>query len=257
MKRLGAVLFLALALAGCKDRNPVATVTPPDEPKEAVAEPIKEEPPSLSMPSVPRLADAPRALIVYYEVDSRSAYERIYKWPTWPKGYSGVTVGIGDDLRYKTAARIMKDWAALPDDRAQRLSTVAGLGGTSARDALPTVKNVEVPWGIANDVFDEVDTPNLVASTKSAFPGVENLRENAFGSLVSLVYNRGADMGVAGDNRVDMRTIRKLVPKKDYAGIAAALRNMPVTMYAVWTRQGVYNGLKARCEAQAVLVETP
>jgi GH24 family phage-related lysozyme (muramidase) len=56
-----------------------------------------------------------------------------------------------------------------------------------------------------------------------------------------------------GANRSEMREIRTLVPKKDYAGIAQQLRKM----VRVWAGTSVQRGLTRRRFAEAKLVETP
>ena len=56
---------------------------------------------------------------------------------------------------------------------------------------------------------------------------------------------------MTGDSRLEMRSIRDLVPKKDYRGIADQLRKMK----RIWEGKGL-DGLIARREAEAKLVET-
>ncbi len=50
-------------------------------------------------------------LIVSHEVTSRPVYEKKYIHPEWPGVQSGLTVGVGYDLGYNTAADIHNDWS--------------------------------------------------------------------------------------------------------------------------------------------------
>ena len=47
---------------------------------------------------------------------------------------------------------------------------------------------------------------NKIKETLKAFPGANELHPDAFGALVSLVFNRGA--AVTGKNREEMKNIR-------------------------------------------------
>src|SRR5262245_51259355 len=53
------------------------------------------------------------AFIAREEVSSRAAYKATYHRPTWPGGESGITIGIGYDLRMQTARQFDTDWHGL------------------------------------------------------------------------------------------------------------------------------------------------
>lgn len=55
---------------------------------------------------------------------------------------------------------------------------------------------------------------------------------------------------MSGDNRLEMRNIRLLVPKKDYKGIAEEIRKMK----RIWVGKNM-DGLLRRRDAEANLVE--
>ena len=193
------------------------------------------------------ISKASRDLIVEFEITSEAYYLRHYLHPEWPEGASGITIGIGYDLGYSTKQRVAKDWHMLSD--VKRLEAVTGFSGLKARNLLYTVKDVVVPLLDANEVFDNVTLIEEMALTVRTFPGADDLRPNAFGALVSLIYNRGSSL--VGDRRREMRNIKALVPKKDYAGIAQELRDMK----RIW--RGTTPGLVRRREAEAKLVEIP
>src|SRR5215471_16818785 len=49
-------------------------------------------------------------LIVMLEVTNQATYERSYSRPTWPRGASGVTIGIGYDVGYVSKNLLWDDW---------------------------------------------------------------------------------------------------------------------------------------------------
>lgn len=193
-------------------------------------------------------------LIAYAEVGtvSEAYYMRSrIRFPEWPGGTSGVTWGIGYDSGYNTPSAVLRDWHKISE--VERLASVAGYKGQQARARLTTVNDILIPWKTAVEVFDNTTIPRFYQLMLRTFPGAERLDMDAQGALTSMIYNRGGSL--VGDSRVDLRTIAKLVPRKDYKGIAGALRNMNVTMGPTWRRQGVYEGLSKRREAEAKMVE--
>jgi len=197
------------------------------------------------------LNDASMKLILDFEVGGGEQYynKQGLKHPIWPGAASGVTIGVGYDVGYNSTATIRSDWGAQLDDATvTRLCSVAGKTGQTAKAALPSVKDIVVPWPAALAVYEAVTIPKFVAQTRTAFPGYDNLDPNCQGALVSLVFNRGGSM--KGDRRVEMRAIRDLVPQKDYAGIAQQLRNMK----RLWKGTDIEKGMNRRRDAEADLV---
>ena len=58
---------------------------------------------------------SPRALdmITRLEISSPSVYTERDSRPIWPKGMSGVTIGIGYDLRFANKTLLTRDWGSL------------------------------------------------------------------------------------------------------------------------------------------------
>jgi GH24 family phage-related lysozyme (muramidase) len=175
-----------------------------------------------------------------------------YRHPEWPGGSSGVTIGIGWDCGYNTADTILRVWRKSGDKL--RLVECAGIRGVPAKSKAREVKDIVIPWTMANDVFQEDTVPRFYQQMKRAFPGVEDLDPVAQGAILSVVFNRGPSL--VGDSRVDMREIARYVPSKNYYKISNAIRHMNVTMGTTWKRQGVYEGLSKRRIAEAELVES-
>lgn len=196
------------------------------------------------------LNEASLDLILRFEVGGGAPYyNRFLHAPTWPQGESGVTIGVGYDLGYNSRDDVARDWGGqLPEDILQRLVPCCGLKGQAAAAAVPGVKGIDVPWDAALAVFEDRTIPRYWALACKAFPGLAALSGNCQGALTSLVFNRGTSMN--GDSRAEMRAIRDLVPKADYAGIAAQLR----AMKRIWRGLPIEAGMARRRDAEAGLV---
>ena len=192
-------------------------------------------------------------LIVESEISGEAVYNKSYKNPTWPKGSSGVTIGIGYDLGYESVATIDKDWSGLLSaGDVVKLKAVAGLTGAAAQNALSKntadINSVSVSYDAAKSVFYMRSMPGYAKQTKNIYPGVEALPPDAQAALLSLIYNRGTDL--KGDRRMEMKNIVALVANGDLAGIAAQFRSMK----RLWTT-AANKGLVIRREKEAVLAE--
>lgn len=221
---------LLAAQAALADLSPVL---PPPEPRDAAC----------------RRAAA--ALTLRWEVTSPAFFKKRLRYPIWPGGASGVTWGIGYDGGHQTRAVIVDDW--LDHSGAERLGGSAGITGRAAQTALPRFGDIPTEFDHASRVFEERSLVEYERRTERAFrDGFTDLRPNACGALVSLVYNRGTAM--SGDSRREMRNLRdNCIPKQDYACIASEIRSMK----RLWRGTVNENGLSARREAEAILTETP
>lgn len=191
-------------------------------------------------------------LILEYEVGGgRSYYEKLLSHPTWPGGASGTTLAIGVDCGYYTPNELEKIFYFLPANQLDAIKNASGKTGQAGKDYVRQIKplNITVSWDQAIKIFNELTWPKFAKLAEHTFPGVDQLCDNAYGALVSLIFNRGGSL--SGSSRAEMRTIRELVPKKDYRGIAEELRSMK----RIWEGKGL-DGLLARREAEARLVET-
>jgi hypothetical protein len=189
-------------------------------------------------------------LIIKHEVGGGEAYyNKALKKPCYPGGASGVTIGVGYDLGYNTEDQFTSDWGkVLTGDIFARLSKCLGAKSSAAKSLIPSVKDIEIPWESALKVFKESTLPRFVNETLKAFPGANELHPDAFGALVSLVFNRGA--AVTGKNREEMKNIRGLIASKNYAAIAKEITNMK----RIWVGKGL-DGLLRRRDEEAALVK--
>jgi hypothetical protein len=161
-----------------------------------------------------RVTPAAFDLIVRFETGGQAYYEGHYKSaPCWPGGQSGVTIGCGYDLGYET--RFIEDWFHhFTDDELQRLIRCLGKRGSVARQALSGVRDIKIPWLVAIEFFNEHSLPQEIRKTLTTFPGAaEQLSANAFGALVSLVFNRGTEIS-DDPRRTEMKAIRTALGKR-------------------------------------------
>lgn len=196
---------------------------------------------------------SPKALqlILDYEVGGgEDYYNKFLQRPTWPGAFSGVTIGIGYDLGYHTLEQFKSDWSdKLPPIQINRLTPMIGVKGKAARGYLSGVRDIHIPWAAALQVFESKTIPKYINQAQHAYPGIDDLKPDAFGALVSLIFNRGNSL--EGKRRLEMLAIKSMVPRKDYKGIATELRKMK----RLWLNAGV-DGLIKRREEEASLVES-
>ena len=160
-------------------------------------------------------------LIVTSEISSEAYYNKKLKHPVWPGGASGVTIGIGYDLGYCSAAQLRRDWGGkISDADVKALEKVCRLKGEDARTkvTLQSIRAVTVPLKSARQVFYSASLPNYAAKCLQAYPGVENLPADSQSAILSLVFNRGASK--SGSRRREMNAITDLVANGDLDGIA-------------------------------------
>lgn len=198
---------------------------------------------------VARLSPKSLDLILEHEVGGGERYyNRALKHPTYPGGASGVTIGIGYDLGYNTLSQFKKDWGnKLPASDFNRLSKFIGIKRASS--AARKVRDITIAWEHSLEVFETSTIPRFIKYTLNAWPGADELAPDAFGALVSIVFNRGASL--SGSRRQEMKSIRAHVKNKDLKSIAMEIRSMK----RLWVGKGL-DGLLRRREDEAKLVES-
>ncbi|MGA1367444.1 MAG: peptidoglycan-binding protein [Blastocatellia bacterium] len=187
-------------------------------------------------------------LIVEFEISSQEHYERRLVRPTWPGGESGVTIGIGYDLGFATRAQIRSDWRELPEKVVERLVVASRVTGTKARDLVPSLRDLRIPFAIAKGVFYTRSLVQYAVATRRVYPGVEFLPADTQSMMLSLVFNRGTKL--TGPTRKEMQELVPLVKDGDLPGMAAQFRSMK----RIWQGAGL-TGLLVRREKEAVLIE--
>lgn len=191
-------------------------------------------------------------LIVEFEVGGEKCYD---KHPEWPEGQSGVTIGIGYDIGMCRRDKFISDWAALPTDVLNRLSNCTGVTGYKAKLLCDKLKDISVPYEMAMLVFSNVTLQEEINKTKKTFEGaVDKLSPDAFGALVSLIYNRGTSL--AGTRRVEMLEIRKACLAYSGQTLVDKIAEQIEAMIPLWGGTTIYGGMKRRRLAEANLVRS-
>lgn len=161
---------------------------------------VPEPSPELTAPGV--------TFIAREEVSSPARYRRRFRNPVWPTTDSGITIGIGYDLRFATTDALRADWGGhLPDAAIERLSGAVGTRGSA--DLLAVVSDVDVPLPAAVTVFLRRMLPEHIGRTRAAYPELDTLPPARRTALVSLVFNRGGSL--VGDRRREMKRIAELL----------------------------------------------
>lgn len=207
--------------------------------------------PDTETPNTGIISERALKLILDHEVGGGEAYyNKALKRPCYPGGASGVTIGVGYDLGYNSLTQFTDDWVHnINSDDFNRLKNHLGKKSSAAKSAITSVKDIEIPWKVALEVFKRSTLPRFINETLKAFPGADKLHPNAFGALVSIVFNRGAS--VTGDSRREMLNIRNLINSKNYKQIAREIRSMK----RLWVGKGL-DGLLRRRDEEASIVES-
>jgi hypothetical protein len=189
-------------------------------------------------------------LLLEYEVGGgKDFYEKKLSKFTWPKGASGPTIAIGVDCAYYTPTELANLFSFLPEEQITLIQGASGKKGLSGKEYTVTLRKagIVVDWDKALDIFNRLTWPKFTKLAEKTFPGLKDLHPDAYGAIVSLVFNRGTSM--KGDSRKEMRLVRALVPEKNYKRIAQQFRDMK----RIWEGKEL-DGLLKRRDAEADLI---
>jgi len=197
------------------------------------------------------LSDQGRKLLLDYEVGGGEPYYRKFlSRPTWPGESSGVTIGIGWDAGYNTESQLLEAWAMLADSSLELLKGAIGIRGESARlwlSSRPAVRDLEIPWEKALEVFERITVPRFYLQTMRIYPQAETLPAPARDALLSLVFNRGTSL--AGDRRAEMLGIQNCLRDGRTHDVPELIRSMK----RLWPNT---TGLQKRRDAESALFES-
>jgi len=191
-------------------------------------------------------------LILQYEVGGGESYYNKYLSKfTWPGGASGPTIAIGVDCAYYSSAELEKLFSFLSEDHLKLVQQASGKTGQKGKEYAVQLRKagIAVDWNKAIEIFNTLTWPKFSTLAEKAFPGLVDLHPDAYGAIVSLVFNRGTAM--KGDARKEMRVIKMLIPDKEYEKIAEQFRKMK----RIWVGKGL-DGLLERRDAEAALIES-
>ncbi len=191
------------------------------------------------------------SLLLQYEVGGgKHYYEKYLSKFTWPGGASGPTIAIGVDCAYYSKSELQHIFSFLPDEQIKMIQQASGKTGLSGKEYTATLraKGIVVNWEEALQIFENLTWPKFTKLAEKTFPGLKELKPDAYGAIVSLVFNRGTSL--VGNSRKEMVNIKNLVPDKNYKKIAKEIR----AMKRLWVGKGL-DGLLERREAEATLIE--
>ena len=191
-------------------------------------------------------------LILNHEVGGgEKYYNKFLSSFTWPGGASGPTIAIGVDCGYYTPSELSDIFEFLNDEQLSLICGASGKTGKVGREYTKKLREakITVDWENAVEIFNKLTWPKFSKLAERAFPGLDNLCDDAYGAIVSIIFNRGTSM--KGDSRIEMRNVRDLISKKDYKKIAVEIRKMK----RLWVGKGL-DGLIQRREDEAILVES-
>lgn len=179
------------------------------------------------------------------ETGGRQFYERHAAHPHWPGESSGVTIGVGYDLRF-SAEIFERDWSdRLPESALDRLRPF--LGQAASADDVAALSDIQVPWPQAWQVFIDRSLPREVGKTRDVYIAFDDLPGLCRSVLVSLVFNRGPSVADS-DRRREMREIRDLTVAGDLDAVPERIR----AMKRLWPDR---RGLRDRRDREADLWE--
>jgi hypothetical protein len=198
----------------------------------------------------PPLTAAGVTFIARTEVSSPAMYKRLYCRPIWPGGESGVTIGIGYDLRFVDEARLRVDFAGhLSDAAFAKLLPSLKVQGTHA--LAQSCHDVELPLAAAVAAFVARGLPRAMQDARSIYPQIDGLSPARRTVLASLVYNRGTrltDNDPVREERREMRTIKALLAAGNEDGVDEQID----AMTRLWD-PAVQGGLVKRRALEATL----
>jgi len=167
------------------------------------------------------------AFIAQKETGGLSYYEKFTRWPHFPGEKSGITIGVGYDLRFANEANLRALWGAhLSETVIDELSKDIGKKGSKARVQQLKEMGIEIPFSAAWSVFVSHTLPDYYAQTKAIYPSLPRLPELCRSALVSLVYNRGPSLKAGDERRTEMRKIRDILVEADRADTHEAKERM-------------------------------
>ena len=205
----------------------------------------------------PKLDTNGIAFIAREESGGLAYYQQVTRWPHFPGYASGITIGLGFDLKYASAGQFRDVWAAHLDKASlELLLEDIGKAGSKKRAKALRDAGVEIPYRDAWAVFIGQTLPDYYQRTLDTYESLEQLPTMCRAVLVSLVFNRGTDLD--GDRRREMKAIRRLLgeaasvlPDREQARqILTEVEDQILSMRRLWEPD---SGLVRRRQAEANL----
>jgi len=188
------------------------------------------------------------ALIAKEETGGLGYYNVVTRWPHFPGSSSGVTIGVGYDLRFNTLDNFTNTWGqSLSDYIINELSNDISKAGSKKRVRELKSMGIEVPFKFAWKVFINETLPRFYDKTINIYPSLPKLPNLCKSVLVSIVYNRGSKL--KGSTRKEMKNIQNILKvaddnslhKQKIRSILMDIEDEIVSMQRLWDPDsGVY-----------------
>ncbi len=197
------------------------------------------------------------AFIAGEETGGLNYYHKVTRWPHFPGYSSGITIGVGYDLRYNSEADFRVYWKdQLSENSIEELAKDIGLRGTKERAEQLKELGIEVPFKSAWPVFTNKTLPHFHELTVSIYHSLDNLPKLCRTALVSIVFNRGTSLD--GERRQEMLNIQNILRDADDPSmhkrkrqmILADIEDEILSMQRLWDSD---SGLYRRRQAEANL----
>lgn len=168
------------------------------------------------------------AFIAREETGGLAYYRAVTRWPHYPGLSSGITIGVGYDLRFNSEENFRELWA--PHLSAQTMALLENdIGKPGSKKRVKELKRqgVQVPFKAAWSVFLEKTLPRFYKDTESVYPSLPRLPDFCRSVLVSIVFNRGNSL--KGRRRIEMRAIRDILAEADDLNLHKQKRKVLLT----------------------------
>lgn len=176
----------------------------------------------------PPLATDGVSFIAREETGGLAYYRAVTRWPHFPGLASGVTIGVGYDLRFNSRDNFLELWSPhLSPEFINALALDIGKPGSKKRVRELKRLGLEVPFKAAWAVFLQKTLPRFYADTESIYPSLSRLPDLCRSVLVSIVFNRGASL--SGSRRKEMRAIRDILALADDTSLHKLKRRVILT----------------------------
>jgi peptidoglycan hydrolase-like protein with peptidoglycan-binding domain len=205
----------------------------------------------------PKLDTNGVAFIALEETGGLTYYNTYTQWPHFPGEASGITIGVGYDLRWNSQEDFLATWGIfLSESMIAELVKDIGKRGTKTRVRELRQMSIMVPFKYAWQVFVEKTLPRFYEDTKTIYPSLDLLPGLCRSVLVSIVFNRGN--ALSGERRKEMRAIQNILAqaeqpglnKPQIKGILDEVEDQIVSMKRLWNPG---SGLFKRRQAEANL----
>jgi peptidoglycan hydrolase-like protein with peptidoglycan-binding domain len=197
------------------------------------------------------------AFIAKEETGGLAYYNQITQWPHFPGHESGITIGVGYDLRFNSLRDFKASWRSyLTPVVIKELSADIGKKGSKRRANQLKQQGITIPFAAAWAVLVQLTLPRYYTLTESVYPSLSSLPPRCRSALVSIAFNRGSD--TRRPRREEMKNIQSILRAAEDPGLRPAqkklvLRDVEDQIIAMKRLWPAGSGLLKRRDGEAAL----